>query len=171
MTSTEYSQNLSYSITLKKTLGQTHLLSMKCQQWDKIFLQDIVTNVAPRIVRGTTSGHNYGPGQVILEESNFCVFITGDLISNAWDTTFIFSTWKKNNLISIWWIFKLSHNFFSKQKACFDFLLSWAPTSILSWKVSSRSKKTGFDFDLPGRLPQYWAHQWKDRCILDPGLF
>jgi dihydropyrimidine dehydrogenase (NADP+) len=25
--------------------------------------QDIVTNVAPRIVRGTTYGHNYGPGQ------------------------------------------------------------------------------------------------------------
>jgi len=25
--------------------------------------KDIVTNVAPRIVRGTTSGHNYGPGQ------------------------------------------------------------------------------------------------------------
>ena len=27
------------------------------------FLQDIVTNVSPRIVRGTTSGHIYGPGQ------------------------------------------------------------------------------------------------------------
>lgn len=26
-------------------------------------LQDIVTNVSPRIVRGTTSGHLYGPGQ------------------------------------------------------------------------------------------------------------
>lgn len=26
-------------------------------------LQDIVTNVSPRIVRGTTSGHTYGPGQ------------------------------------------------------------------------------------------------------------
>ena len=25
--------------------------------------KDIVTNVAPRIVRGTTSGHVYGPGQ------------------------------------------------------------------------------------------------------------
>ncbi|KAK7488496.1 hypothetical protein BaRGS_00020281 [Batillaria attramentaria] len=25
--------------------------------------KDIVTNVSPRIVRGTTSGHNYGPGQ------------------------------------------------------------------------------------------------------------
>lgn len=25
--------------------------------------QDIVTNVSPRIVRGTTSGHMYGPGQ------------------------------------------------------------------------------------------------------------
>jgi len=25
--------------------------------------KDLVTNVAPRIVRGTTSGHNYGPGQ------------------------------------------------------------------------------------------------------------
>lgn len=25
--------------------------------------KDIVTNVAPRIVRGTTSGHSYGPGQ------------------------------------------------------------------------------------------------------------
>ena len=25
--------------------------------------QDIVTNVSPRIVRGTTSGHLYGPGQ------------------------------------------------------------------------------------------------------------
>ena len=25
--------------------------------------KDIVTNVAPRIVRGTTAGHNYGPGQ------------------------------------------------------------------------------------------------------------
>lgn len=25
--------------------------------------KDIVTNVAPRIVRGTTSGHTYGPGQ------------------------------------------------------------------------------------------------------------
>ena len=27
------------------------------------FLQDIVTNVSPRIIRGTTSGHMYGPGQ------------------------------------------------------------------------------------------------------------
>ena len=27
------------------------------------FIQDIVTNVSPRIVRGTTSGHVYGPGQ------------------------------------------------------------------------------------------------------------
>lgn len=26
-------------------------------------LQDLVTNVSPRIVRGTTSGHMYGPGQ------------------------------------------------------------------------------------------------------------
>lgn len=26
-------------------------------------LQDLVTNVSPRIVRGTTSGHNYGPNQ------------------------------------------------------------------------------------------------------------
>ena len=26
-------------------------------------LKDIVTNVSPRIVKGTTSGHNYGPGQ------------------------------------------------------------------------------------------------------------
>lgn len=26
-------------------------------------IQDIVTNVSPRIVRGTTSGHMYGPGQ------------------------------------------------------------------------------------------------------------
>jgi dihydropyrimidine dehydrogenase (NADP+) len=26
-------------------------------------LQDIVTNVSPRIIRGTTSGHMYGPGQ------------------------------------------------------------------------------------------------------------
>lgn len=26
-------------------------------------LQDIVTNVSPRIVRGTTSGHLFGPGQ------------------------------------------------------------------------------------------------------------
>jgi len=25
--------------------------------------QDLVTNVSPRIVRGTTSGHLYGPGQ------------------------------------------------------------------------------------------------------------
>jgi hypothetical protein len=25
--------------------------------------QDCVTNVSPRIVRGTTSGHTYGPGQ------------------------------------------------------------------------------------------------------------
>ena len=49
---------------------------MKCQQSDKILVQDIVTNVAPRIVRGTTSGHNYGPGQVILEDSSFCAFFT-----------------------------------------------------------------------------------------------
>ena len=27
------------------------------------FLQDIVTNVSPRIVRGTTSGPMFGPGQ------------------------------------------------------------------------------------------------------------
>lgn len=26
-------------------------------------LQDLVTNVSPRIVRGTTSGHVFGPGQ------------------------------------------------------------------------------------------------------------
>jgi dihydropyrimidine dehydrogenase (NADP+) len=26
-------------------------------------VQDAVINVSPRIVRGTTSGHNYGPGQ------------------------------------------------------------------------------------------------------------
>ena len=25
--------------------------------------KDLVTNVSPRIVRGTTSGHNFGPGQ------------------------------------------------------------------------------------------------------------
>ena len=25
--------------------------------------QDIITNVSPRIIRGTTSGHIYGPGQ------------------------------------------------------------------------------------------------------------
>lgn len=28
-----------------------------------MFLQDLVTNVSPRIVRGTTSGNVYGPGQ------------------------------------------------------------------------------------------------------------
>jgi len=28
-----------------------------------IMLQDLVTNVSPRIVRGTTSGHQYGPQQ------------------------------------------------------------------------------------------------------------
>jgi len=28
-----------------------------------MYLQDIITNVSPRIVRGTTSGHNFGPGQ------------------------------------------------------------------------------------------------------------
>ena len=27
------------------------------------FPQDIITNVSPRIIRGTTSGHSYGPGQ------------------------------------------------------------------------------------------------------------
>ena len=27
------------------------------------FPQDLITNVSPRIVRGTTSGHNYGPNQ------------------------------------------------------------------------------------------------------------
>jgi dihydropyrimidine dehydrogenase (NADP+) len=25
--------------------------------------KDIITNVSPRMARGTTSGHNYGPGQ------------------------------------------------------------------------------------------------------------
>ena len=104
---------------------------MKCQQWDKIFLQDIVTNVAPRIVRGTTSGHNYGPGQVILEESNFCVFTTGDLISNACDTTVIFSTWSKNTTLYQYDGHLSSHiALISKQKTCFD-------------------------FDFQGRLPQY----------------
>ena len=28
-----------------------------------LFAQDIITNVSPRIVKGTTSGYNYGPGQ------------------------------------------------------------------------------------------------------------
>lgn len=28
-----------------------------------LMLQDLVTNVSPRIVRGTTSGHQYGPQQ------------------------------------------------------------------------------------------------------------
>lgn len=28
-----------------------------------LFLQDLVTNVSPRIVRGTTSGNVFGPGQ------------------------------------------------------------------------------------------------------------
>lgn len=28
-----------------------------------LLLQDIITNVSPRIVRGTTSGHVFGPGQ------------------------------------------------------------------------------------------------------------
>ena len=28
-----------------------------------MYSQDIVTNVSPRIVRGTTSGHSFGPGQ------------------------------------------------------------------------------------------------------------
>lgn len=34
-------------------------------EFHELFLvcQDIVTNVSPRIVRGTTSGHMYGPGQ------------------------------------------------------------------------------------------------------------
>jgi len=27
------------------------------------YVKDLVTNVSPRIVRGTTAGHNYGPGQ------------------------------------------------------------------------------------------------------------
>lgn len=26
-------------------------------------MKDLVTNVSPRIVRGTTSGHTFGPGQ------------------------------------------------------------------------------------------------------------
>ena len=33
-------------------------LSLSPNPW-----QDIVTNVSPRIVRGTTSGHTFGPGQ------------------------------------------------------------------------------------------------------------
>ena len=28
-----------------------------------LYPQDIITNVSPRIVRGTTSGHTFGPGQ------------------------------------------------------------------------------------------------------------
>lgn len=32
-------------------------------KWLLCYLQDIVTNVSPRIVRGTTSGHIFGPGQ------------------------------------------------------------------------------------------------------------
>lgn len=28
-----------------------------------MLFQDLVTNVSPRIVRGTTSGHMFGPGQ------------------------------------------------------------------------------------------------------------
>jgi len=28
-----------------------------------VIMQDLVTNVSPRIVRGTTSGHLFGPGQ------------------------------------------------------------------------------------------------------------
>jgi dihydropyrimidine dehydrogenase (NADP+) len=31
--------------------------------FNRILFQDLVTNVSPRIVKGTTSGHHYGPQQ------------------------------------------------------------------------------------------------------------
>ena len=37
--------------------------------------KDIVTNVAPRIVRGTTSGHNYGPGNYFFNLVNNIHFL------------------------------------------------------------------------------------------------
>ena len=111
---------------------------MKCQQSDVILLQDIVTNVAPRIVRGTTSGHNYGPGQVIFKESSSCVFITGDPnLQCLWYYFHIFNLDKKYNLKSIWWTFKLSHSSGSllEAKNMFWFWLSRAHSSILSSSV------------------------------------
>ena len=99
-------------------------------------MQDIVTNVAPRIVRGTTSGHNYGPGQVIFKESSSCVFITGDPnLQCLWYYFHIFNLDKKYNLKSIWWTFKLSHSSLLKAKNMFWFWLSRAPSSILSSSV------------------------------------
>ena len=109
---------------------------MKCQQSDIILLQDIVTNVAPRIVRGTTSGHNYGPGQVILKESSFCVCITGDPnLQCLWYYHHIFNLDKKYNLISIWWTFKFSHSSLLEAKNMFWFWLSRAHSSTLSLSV------------------------------------
>ena len=88
-----------------------------------------------------------------------CVFITGDLISNACDTTFIFSTWKKttsyqyDGYLSFHIISSRSKrhvliftfmganlnielkSLFSKQKNRFWFWPSRAPSSILSSSV------------------------------------
>ena len=42
----------------------TNLIVNSVRNHDMILCpQDIVTNVSPRIVRGTTSGHTFGPGQ------------------------------------------------------------------------------------------------------------
>lgn len=44
-------------------LFEMSLRNSKCINDVAHALQDLVTNVSPRIVRGTTSGHTYGPGQ------------------------------------------------------------------------------------------------------------
>ena len=45
----------------------TACLTLKLSNFNNTYFllshQDIVTNVSPRIVRGTTSGHTFGPGQ------------------------------------------------------------------------------------------------------------
>jgi len=45
---------------LSSKLGK---IKSRYQHCVTLCLQDLVTNVSPRIVRGTTSGHMYGPGQ------------------------------------------------------------------------------------------------------------
>ena len=48
-----------WSYTLKQVVSTAEVK----QSLFPILFQDIITNVSPRIVRGTTSGHHFGPGQ------------------------------------------------------------------------------------------------------------
>ena len=138
-----------WGFAVTKTYGldkvlKSHSLSF-LQSWrrrydfESIHVKDIVTNVAPRIVRGTTSGHSYGPGQVSLR--------------------IIFSLFWKS---LIGWIFVQVHHpkyiwlDFSRGRPSSNFKKSYSRAlfSTSSWSVK-RLQPTGFRFSFKQNLIQF----------------